>query len=67
VCERADVVRQIESITLMAMRPAALLSLPLRYKPWRARHLRLIARDLFAQGTPSGRAHADHLRAAIDW
>ena len=49
------------------MRPAALLSLPLRYKPWRARHLRLIARDLFVQGTPSGRAHADHLRAAIDW
>ena len=65
--ESAHVVRQIESIALMAMRPAAVLSLPLRYKPWRARHLRLIARDLFAQGTPSGRAHADHLRAAIDW
>ena len=46
---------------------ANLLALPLRYKPWRPRHARLILRDLLpAPGQPV-HGHIDHLGAAIDW
>ena len=33
------------------MRPTDLFALPFRYKPWRPRHVRLIARDLAPRGT----------------
>jgi hypothetical protein len=49
------------------MSPARLLALPLRYKPWRPRHLRLIARDLLPGRAQQGCDHLVHLRAAIDW
>jgi len=49
------------------MNPGRFLALPLRYKPWRARHLRLIARDLFPARAQIGSDHLSHLRAAIDW
>jgi hypothetical protein len=49
------------------MRPTELFALPFRYKPWRFRHLRLIARDLPPVGHRHAHAHLDHLRAAIDW
>jgi len=49
------------------MRPAELLALPFRYKPWRLRHLRLIARDLASAGPRRAYADLHHLRAAIDW
>jgi hypothetical protein len=43
------------------------LTLPLRYRPWRRQHLRLILRDLLPQPPrPPGDRQA-HLRAAIDW
>ncbi len=48
------------------MNVAALVGLPFRYKPWRRRHLRLIAASLRGErGVP--RPHAVHLAAAIDW
>jgi hypothetical protein len=49
------------------MRPAKLLALPFRYKPWRFRHLRLIARDLPPARHWRAHAHVDHLCGAIDW
>ncbi len=44
-----------------------LVTAPVRYKPWRPRHLRLIGRDLVGQGVQPESDHLDHLRAAIDW
>ncbi len=42
-------------------------ALPLRYKPWRPNHLRLIMQDLMTPANQPERGHLDHLRAAIDW
>lgn len=44
-----------------------LLSLPLRYRPWRPQHLRLIMADVFAQASQPVGDHNAHLTAAIDW
>ena len=49
------------------MNPAQLLTLPLRYRPWRPRHARLIARDLTGLPAQRPRDHREHLSAAIDW
>jgi hypothetical protein len=49
------------------MRPAELLALPLRYKPWRPRHARLVLRDLLPARTRRQYSDVDHLGAAIDW
>ena len=49
------------------MRPAELLALPLRYKPWRPRHARLILRDLLPARVPRWQRDIDHLGAAIGW
>jgi hypothetical protein len=49
------------------MRPAELLALPLRYKPWRARHARLILRELLPARERWERRDIDHLGAAIGW
>jgi hypothetical protein len=49
------------------MSPARLLTIPLRYKPWLPRHLRLIVRDLLPSRVQLAHSHADHVRAAIDW
>ena len=49
------------------MSPARFLALPLRYKPWRPRHMRLVVRDLFPGRAQAGRDHIAHLCAAIDW
>lgn len=48
------------------MNPAALIGLPLRYKPWRPRHARLIFADVLGR-TRRAHAPAAHLRAAIGW
>lgn len=45
----------------------SLLSLPFRYKPWRARHLRLITRDLRAALPAQPLTAVDRIGAAIDW
>ena len=49
------------------MHLADILALPLRYKPWRPRHARLMLRDLLR--APASRPQSDiiHLGAAIDW
>lgn len=44
-----------------------LLSLPMRYKPWRLQHLRLITADLAGAAKQPVYDHGIHLRAAIDW
>ena len=44
-----------------------LVAAPFRYRPWRPRHARLIARDLVGRGAQPEYPHVDHLRAAIDW
>jgi hypothetical protein len=49
------------------MRPAELLALPFRYKPWRPRHARLILRDLLPARTRLHHSDIDHLGAAIGW
>jgi len=46
---------------------AKLAAAPLRYRPWRPRHARLIGRDLLGTETQSARPNAEHLRTAIDW
>ncbi len=45
----------------------ALLALPARYRPWRPRHLRLVAADLLGSSRGAVAPHDVHLRAAIDW
>jgi hypothetical protein len=49
------------------MKPSSLLQLPLRYRPWQARHLRLVLRDLAGVARQAEHDHRTHLRAAIDW
>ena len=44
-----------------------LAAAPFRYKPWRPRHARLIARDAIGRRSQPEYDHLDHLRAAIDW
>jgi hypothetical protein len=44
-----------------------LIGVPFRYRPWRPRHLRLIAADLRAPAAQAPQAHAVHLAATIDW
>ncbi len=44
-----------------------IITLPIRYKPWKPRHFRLIARDLMKSATQQPLAHETHLKAAIDW
>ena len=49
------------------MNPSSLIDLPLRYKPWRARHLLLVLRDLAGPARQPEAEHRSHLRGAIDW
>lgn len=49
------------------MNPASLISLPLRYKPWRVRHLKLVMRDVLGCARQPQRPHIEHLDAAINW
>ncbi len=49
------------------MNPSTLIDLPLRYKPWRARHLRLVLRDLSGPARQPEGEHRAHLQGAIDW
>jgi hypothetical protein len=49
------------------MSVAKLLGLPFRYRPWRPRHLRLIAADLGRPAAQPAQAHDVHLAATIDW
>jgi uncharacterized protein YyaL (SSP411 family) len=44
-----------------------LASLPFRYRPWQARHARLIVSDLIRRASQSRQGHEVHLRGAIDW
>jgi hypothetical protein len=44
-----------------------LLSVPMRYKPWRPLHLRLIAADLGGGAKQASRDNETHLAAAIGW
>lgn len=46
---------------------AKLVQSPFRFKPWRSRHLRLIASDWKAVSARPEQAYAVHLAAAIDW
>lgn len=48
------------------MNPLQVARLPLRYRPWRARHLELILRSLRGSAGPA-LDHETHLHAAIDW
>jgi hypothetical protein len=49
------------------MTAAKLVSLPLRYRPWRPRHARLIAADLLRPTSQQVHPHEAHVRGAIDW
>lgn len=49
------------------MKPLTLIDLPLRYKPWQARHMRLVLEDLPGSARQIEHDHRTHLRAAIDW
>ena len=51
----------------MTMRITELLALPLRYKPWRPRHARLILRDLLPARRRPRMDDASHLGEAIGW
>jgi len=44
-----------------------LFSLPMRYKPWRPRHFRLIVRDMVSLSCQQEHSHEAHLRSAIGW
>ena len=44
-----------------------LLKLPLRYRPWRPRHIALIVADLGAPARQRTESHERHLAAALDW
>ncbi|MGO9446459.1 MAG: beta-L-arabinofuranosidase domain-containing protein [Thiobacillaceae bacterium] len=44
-----------------------LLKVPLRYKPWRGRHLRLVMGDISGTAKQVEHDHRTHLSAAIDW
>ena len=49
------------------MRFLDIARLPLRYRPWRPLHARLIFRDAWARGSEPERSHRSHLEATIDW
>jgi hypothetical protein len=49
------------------MNLSKLVAAPFRYRPWRPRHARLIARDLYGTAAQRERPHLDHLRATVDW
>lgn len=49
------------------MRISQLLTLPGRYKPWKYKHLCLIAKDIPGVGRYPERAHREHITACIDW
>ena len=44
-----------------------LLQLPLRYRPWRSAHLRLILADLSGPAQQPARSDREHLDAVIQW
>jgi hypothetical protein len=44
-----------------------LLKLPFRYRPWRPRHLGLIAADLGTPASQPAASHELHLTATLDW
>lgn len=49
------------------MKPSSLIELPLRYKPWKGRHLRLLVQDMVGAARQPEQDHRTHLRGAIDW
>jgi hypothetical protein len=49
------------------MKPSDLIELPLRYKPWQPRHLRLVIDDMLGAARQKEQDHRTHLRAAVDW
>ena len=49
------------------MNPVELFALPFRYRPWRPRHLRLIAADLQGSARQPQHDHLTHLEATIEW
>jgi hypothetical protein len=49
------------------MKPSTLIELPLRYKPWQGRHLRLLLQDMAGAARQPEHDHRTHLRAAINW
>lgn len=44
-----------------------LVGAPLRYRPWRPRHARLVVRDIVSSANAPERTHAEHLAAATEW
>ena len=44
-----------------------LLAAPLRYKPWRPRHVQLILRDAASRSARAPSEPLEHVRGAIDW
>ncbi|MGA7180305.1 MAG: prenyltransferase/squalene oxidase repeat-containing protein [Thiobacillaceae bacterium] len=49
------------------MKLTDLIDLPLRYKPWQPRHLRLVMEDISGSAKRTELDHRTHLRATIDW
>lgn len=49
------------------MKASSLFELPLRYKPWHGRNLRLVMRDMAGAARQPERDHRAHLSAAIEW
>lgn len=49
------------------MNLTTLIRLPLRYRPWRGRHMRLVCHDIAGSARQPEQDHRTHLRAAIDW
>ena len=49
------------------MKIASLIHLPLRYKPWQGRHLRLVMQDMIGAARQPEQDHRTHLRGAMDW
>ena len=49
------------------MKPSSLIQLPLRYKPWQGRHLRLLMQDMAGAARQPEHDNRTHLRGAIDW
>lgn len=49
------------------MKPSSLIQLPLRYKPWQGRHLRLVMQDIAGTARQPEQDHRTHLRGTIDW
>ena len=49
------------------MKPLNLIDLPLRYRPWHSRHIRLVLEDLPGSARQIEHDHRTHLCAAIEW